>query len=282
MKERLIRIIFTIIGTGLLALSTALFIIPYNILTGGIAGLAIILHPILPMLTKDMIAAGSSVVLFVIGAISLGKDFSIRTILSTVVYSPLLILFSRMLKPVEVEPLLACLYGGLLGGIGVGLVLRQGGSTGGMDVPPLMMNKYFGINVAKGILVVDGLTVLLGLIEYNLGNVLLGLISVYFTNIGVEKALETGGTKGKEIKIISDKYEEIINEIHASLDRGTTLLDGSGGYTKKDRKVILCITKDEQAQKVIDIVNKYDDSAFVIVSDVTTVKGEGFTIPVRL
>ncbi len=282
MKERLIRIIFTIIGTGLLALSTALFIIPYNILTGGIAGIAIILHPILPMLTKDMIAAGSSVVLFVIGAISLGKDFSIRTILSTVVYSPLLILFSRMLKPVEVEPLLACLYGGLLGGIGVGLVLRQGGSTGGMDVPPLMMNKYFGINVAKGILVVDGLTVLLGLIEYNLGNVLLGLISVYFTNIGVEKALEIGGTKGKEIKIISDKYEEIISEIHASLDRGTTLLDGSGGYTKKDRKVILCITKDEQAQKVIDIVNKYDDSAFVIVSDVTTVKGEGFTIPVRL
>lgn len=282
MKERIIRIIFTIIGTGLLALSTALFIIPYNILTGGIAGLSIILHPMLPMLTKDMIASLSSIILFIIGAIFLGKEFSLKTILSTIVYSPLLLFFSRTLKPVEVEPLLACLYGGLLGGIGVGLVLKEGGSTGGMDVPPLLMNKFFGINVAKGILVVDGLTVLFGLIEYNLGNVLLGLISVYFTNIGVEKALEIGGTKGKEIKIISDKYEEIINEIHKNLDRGTTLLNGSGGYTKKDKKVILCITKDEQTQSVIDIVNKYDDSAFVIVSDVTTVKGEGFTIPVRL
>ncbi|MDO4501173.1 MAG: YitT family protein [Erysipelotrichaceae bacterium] len=282
MKEKFKRILATIVGTVILALAVSMFIIPYNILTGGVAGVAIILHPLIPEVPKDVIASSVSIVMFVVGTICLGKEFSFKTALSAIIYSPLLIIFSRHLPTVEVEPLIACIYGGLLGGLGVGLVMRYGGSTGGMDVPPLLLKKYFNLDLSKGIFIVDALTVGMGLLEYNLGVVLFGLISVYVMNIGVQKALEVGGSRAKEIKFVSNRYQEIIDEIHTDLNRGSTIIDASGGYTKEERKMVMCVVKESQTQHVIDIVNKYDETAFIVVLDVTAVHGEGFTFAARM
>lgn len=276
MKKRLYRICFTLIGTALLALSSALFILPNNILTGGVAGVAVIISPLIKV-SSDIVAAVLNLLLFIIGFIFLGKEFAIRTSISSISYTPFLLLFTRVLPVVETEQLLACLYGGLLGGIGVGLVFRVGGSTGGMDVPPLIMKKYLHIDETKGIQMVDGLTVILGFIRYGLTAVLLGLISVYFTSLGVKKTLEIGESNAKEVKIISDCYEEISNDIHIKLDRGTTLLDGEGGYTKNPKKVLMCVVYDDQYYELLDIVNKHDKNAFVISSEIKDVHGEGFS-----
>lgn len=282
MYERIKRIALIILGTAILALSSSMFIIPYNILTGGVAGVSIILQPMIPIIGKDVIASILSISLFVIGSILLGKEFAVKTFLSTVIYSPLLIIFTRTLPSVEVEPVLASLYGGLLAGIGVGLVLKQGGSTGGMDVPPLLINKFLGFKLSRSIYFTDALTVVFGFLEYNLGHVLLGLVSVYFSNVGIEKTLEVSGQSAKELKIVSEKYKEIIQEIHEKLERGTTLLDAEGGYTLKNKKVILCIVEDSETDKIINIVNKHDNGAFVIVSEVKNVHGEGFSYTARI
>ncbi|MDO4198192.1 MAG: YitT family protein [Erysipelotrichaceae bacterium] len=281
-REEIRKILFTVLGSILLAFSTAVFIIPNNVLTGGVSGVSIILSPLVPSISKQHIASFLSVMMFIIGRIFLGKDFAVNTVLSTIVYSLSLVIIPWNRIIVNVEPLIACLYGGLLGGIGVGIVMRQGGSTGGMDVPPLMMNRYFGLDVSKGILIVDALTVIIGLIEYDAPSVLYGLISVYFTSLGVEKAISFGGTRAKEIRIISDSYEKINEDILTVLDRGTTIYEASGGYTKNDKKVLSCVVEDKQYQTVMDIINRYDEYAFVIVNDVQDVHGEGFSVPVRI
>lgn len=276
MKKILYRILFTLIGTALLALSSALFILPNNILTGGVAGVAVILSPIINI-DADIVASAVNIILFIVGYIFLGKEFAIRTSISAITYTPLLLLFTRLLPAVQTEQLLACLYGGLLGGLGVGLVFRVGGSTGGMDVPPLIMKKYFHIDENKGIQIVDGLTVIFGFIQYGLTAVLLGLISVYFSSLGVRKILELGQSSAKEVKIISDCYKEISLEIHSKLERGTTILSGEGGYTGNMKKVLMCVVYDDQYYDLLDIVNKYDKSAFVISSETKDVHGEGFS-----
>ena len=281
MKMKLRKIFFVILGTALLSLSSALFILPNNILTGGVAGISIILHPLLGGVSKDIIASFASVILFIVGTIFLGKEFALKTFLSTIVYSLFTILFTRYLKPVEVEPLLACLYGGIIGGVGVGIVFRQGGSTGGMDVPPLILNKYFNIDVSKGIFIIDTITVSAGLLEYNIETVLIGLISVYFTSIGVNKMITFGAISAKEIKIVSDKYELITEKI-LKLDRGVTLFKAYGGYTGEDKNVIMCIVSDNEYQTVLDIISEVDPRAFTVVTETKEVRGEGFSVPVRI
>ena len=276
------NIIFTVIGTLILAYSASAFIIPNNILTGGVSGISIIISPALPHVDKQIIAAGLSVLTFGVGVIFLGRKFAVSTFISTVVYSLAMMVFAIYPVAIEIEPLLASVYGGLLGGVGIGIVMRQGGSTGGMDVPPLIMDKYFHIEVSKGILVVDAITVFFGLIEYNLSAVLTGLISVYFTSLGAKKMMDFGASSAKEVKIISDKYREINDEILEKIDRGTTMYQATGGYTGADRKVLVCVCFDNQYQTVLDTINKYDDKAFVVVTDVHDVHGEGFTTPVRI
>ena len=276
------NIFFTVTGTLILAYSASAFLIPNNILTGGVSGISVIVSPVMPNVDKQIIAAGLSVLTFVIGVLFLGKKFVVSTVLSTVVYSLAMTVFTIYPVAIEIEPLLASVYGGLLGGAGIGIVMRQGGSTGGMDVPPLIMEKYFRIEVSKGILVVDAITVFFGLIEYNLSAVLTGLISVYFTSLGVKKMIDFGASSAKEIKIISDKYREINDEILDKIDRGTTMYQATGGYTGQDRKVLVCVCFDNQYQTVLDTINKYDDKAFVVVTDVHDVHGEGFTAPVRI
>lgn len=276
------KIFLTILGTFCLALSAGLFIIPNNILSGGVAGIAVAISPLISFIPKEYISSFITIAMFVIGTITLGKDFAMKTLISSFVYPPLLLFVTNMLKPIELDPILATLYGGLLGGIGIGIVFRQGGSTGGMDVPPLIINKYFGIKVSTALLITDGLSIMLGLIYYGLPQVLLGFIAVYCTSYGCGKIISLGGTKSKEFKIISNLYEEIADEIHKTVDRGTTIFYGEGGYTHEKRKILMCVVEEGQYQQVLDVINAKDPKAFVVVTDINDVHGEGFSFAKRI
>ncbi|MDO4940427.1 MAG: YitT family protein [Erysipelotrichaceae bacterium] len=283
MLKKIKNILCIILGCFVLAVGVESFILPYNILSGGVAGIAVLLKPFIPI-SEETVVVVLNILLFALGTAFLGREFAINTVVATAAYPICLVVAEKIIPSFEVEPLIAAIYGGLLGGIGTAICIHNGGSTGGMDIPPLIIEKYFNFDVSKEIMVCDALTVSCGLWIYGIEPVLIGLICVFLYSFGVEKfmSLYDGRLASKRIEIISDHYDEIISDIHITVDRGTTLLDASGGYTYKPKKVILCVVPEKDYQKVIDIVNKYDKSAFIIVSQTYDVHGEGFTFEGRL
>lgn len=275
-KETIVDFIILILGNVILVTAVAYFIIPFEILSGGMAGIAVALKPILPI-SEQAIINSIIVITFISGSLVLGKGFVVKTILSTIFYPILLNILLRYPINLDIPKTLASIYAGVLGGIGIGLVLRQGGSTGGMDVPPLIINKFTGIKIGTSILVIDGLTVLLGLWTYGLESVLIGLLSVYTTGLMIDKVLTVGGLPAKTCHIISDHYSEILVKIHQELDRSATIIEAKGGYSGQDKKVLLCVIPAQQYRLLQNIVDGIDKDAFMIVSDTTEVLGEGFS-----
>ena len=279
-KKQIINSITVVVGTFILAIAVETFIIPYRILSGGVAGIAVALHPILHI-SATLIANSVLIILLIIGSIFLGKDFLKNTVLSCVAYPIFTSLLTGRIH-VAIDPILASLYGGLIAGAGVGIVLETGASTGGMDIPPLIINKLTGIKLSTLVLITDFLTVLLGLFVYDLSAVLLGLVSVFASSAAISKVLTINGTVSKAVQIISVKYEDILKEIDAQLERGATLLQGYGSYTGEEKRIILCVVSDRQYGTLIEIVKEIDPSAFIITTDATDMHGEGFTYGFRI
>lgn len=277
------NIVFIILGNFILAIGIGCFVLPFNILSGGVAGIAVLLKPFVTI-NEEIIVIILDILFFVMGSIFLGKKFALNTIVSAISYPICLIIVDHYIPSFSVEPLVAALYGGLIGGIGIGICMKNGGSTGGTDVPPLIFEKYFGLDVSKCVMIFDAITVILGLWIYDIEAVLIGLICVFFDSFAIEKVMSfyDGRSISKRIEIISDKYQEIISDIHIELERGTTIISGKGGYTDDQKCVILCIVPQKDYQSVIDIVDRHDKKAFVVVSETYDVHGEGFTFEGRL
>lgn len=281
-KHLVIEIISLVVGNAILAFAIGLFLLPSNILSGGVSGISLLISPFIS-LDESTIVLILSVGLLLVGGIFLGGKFVINSSVSSVLYPVILIGVEYLFEPPNVEPILAAVFGGLLSGVGVGIVVRQGASTGGMDIPPLIINKLTSFDVAKAVMLTDALTVLGGLFVYGIEEVLIGLVAVFLSGQGLRWALTYGrGTSAKELQIISDDYEVINKEILVVLERGTTLLEASGGYTSEKKKVLLVVVEQSEYQKVLDIVNKHDPDAFIIVVDATDVHGLGFSDIVRI
>ena len=280
MKKHIKNAFLLVIGNYLLALAVGMFILPYNILSGGVAGIAVALEPLLkidPTVMINVLVIG----LFIVGALVLGRNFAISTAISTFLY-PFFLTFTNQGIDIGVDPILASLYGGLLAGIGVGMVLRTGSSTGGMDVPPLVLHKYTHVEISTWVLIVDGITVALGLWTYGLHAVLIGFISVWTCAFAINKVLIFGGQNAKTVYIISDKYSEILAYIHDHLDRGTTLIEARGGFTGDEKPVILTVIMKNQYPALSQSVKEIDSHAFLIVSDATEVSGFGFSFDYKV
>ena len=279
-KKQIVNSITVVVGTFILAIAVETFIIPYRILSGGVAGIAVALQPLLHV-SATLIANSVLIILLTIGGFILGTEFLKNTVLSCIAYP----IFTSILNGrvnVVVDPILASFYGGLVAGAGIGIVLKTGASTGGMDIPPLIINKLTGIKLSTLVLITDFLTVLLGLFVYDLSAVLLGLVSVFMTSVAISKVLTINGTVSKAVQIISVKYEDILKEIDAQLERGATLLQGYGSYTGEEKRIILCVVSERQYGTLIEIVKEIDPSAFIITTDATDMHGEGFTYGFRI
>ncbi len=281
LKQKGKDIIWVVAGNAVLALAVSMFILPYDILSGGVAGIAVALQPLIPLpvtLMVNLLVVG----LFILGACFLGKEFAMKTILSSLIYPVFLTFFSGRVPMLDLDPILASLYGGLLGGMGVGMALRTGASTGGMDIPPLIVHKLTHIEIAKLVLITDALTVLLGAFTYGLEAVLIGFVSVWASSVAIDKMLMFGGQQAKAIQIISDQYEQIIERIHSELDRGTTLIEAQGGYTHEKRKIVLVVITKNQYPALMEMVTAIDKEAFVIANDTHEVKGFGFSFEFKV
>lgn len=278
MKSKVFELGVILGGNLILAFATACFILPYNIVTGGVAGVAVVLEPLFHIPAQWTIN-GIVGIMFVVGTVFLGKEFAMKTIISSVAYPVFLNLLMAFpfAMPQDMDPILASLYGGIFTGIGVGLVMRMGASTGGMDIPPLVIHKFTNFPLSKLVFITDVLTVALGLIAYGVNNVLIGLISVYVGSRMIDAALTFGAKHSKSLEIISSEYEKMLPYIHDNLYRGSTLIEAEGGYTGDKKKILLTAISSNQYNSLMQYVYSVDKEAFVIVHDVLEVRGYGFT-----
>ena len=280
--KRIKKILMIELGTFIFALSVGLFILPERILTGGVAGITALLADFVPI-SEDILTIILNTFLFVLGSVLLGKEFFLNTLIYSASYPFALLIVTRLLPEYQVDPLLASLYGGLMGGVSMGIMFRNGGSSGGTDALALIAEKYFRIKVSTAVMIMDSITVLAGLFIYGLNSVLIGMISVILTSISLEKTMNIyGGIQAKRFEIISDKYEEIAADIHGIVERGSTVLDVTGGYTGNRKKMLLVIVSDDQYSTVKEIIDRHDPTAFVIISEAKDINGEGFTYEPRI
>ena len=281
-KEMLQDTLWILAGNIALAMGVAWFILPNDVLTGGLAGVAIALEPLIH-LNPELVINVLTVVLFLAGSVILGKKFAAKTILSTICYPLLLTLLSYLAKNVIapdtfiMDKYLATIYGGALMGIGVGCVFRTGASTGGMDIPPLIINKYTHIPLPTLVLIVDALTVLLGAAVYGLQAALTGILSVWVSSYMINKTMMIGGHDARNVMIVSNKHKEIMDRIHEALERGTTILEATGGYSSEKRPVIMAVVAKKQLPELQHLVSHIDPEASVIDMEANEVQGLGFT-----
>ena len=276
------KILMIELGTFIFALAIGLFILPSKILSGGVAGITALLSNFVP-LSEDIMTIILNSGLFVLGSIFLGKDFFMNTLIFSVSYPFMLLFVTRIMPSYEIDPLLASVYGGVIGGIGIGIMFRNGGSSGGTDAIALIIEKYFHVKVSTVIMVMDALTVLLGLYIYGINSVLIGLICVFLMTFAIDNTMEAyGSIKAKKFEIISDKYEEIQSVILEKISRGTTVIDAEGGYTGNKKKMLMVVVSDDQYALVKETIDSIDPEAFVIITDTNDVNGLGFSYEPRM
>lgn len=280
--KKIKSILMILLGTFVFAIAIGMFILPGKILSGGVAGITALLSNYISI-SEDIITIIINTGLFLLGSIFLGRTFFANTLIFSVAYPFMLLFVTRILPSYEIEPLLAAVYGGIIGGIGIGLMFRNGGSSGGTDAIALIIEKYFKVKVSRVIMVMDAITVLAGLYVYGLNAVLIGLICVFLMTFAIEKTMDIyGGTTAKKFEIISDKYEAIADDVHKIVSRGSTLLNVTGGFTGIEKKMLVVVVSEDQYSSIKEIIEKHDPSAFVIISDTKDVNGEGFTYEPRM
>lgn len=258
-----------------------------GILGGGTSGFSLILRNLFfsnstnSYIVIENIVTITTIILFIIGTIFLGKKFAFQTLLSTILCPVFLYIFKLDIfdflheEFTLFDPIVSAVIGGLLMGVGCGIIYKIGGSTGGFDVPGLIINKFTRIKLSILFFIQDGLLVILALVaNFSLYEIIIGLISVLAYSLAVSLTQRIG-YESYFCDIISDKWEEINTEI-LKLDRGTTLVDVVGGFTGRKRKMIKTMIGKNQYLTIIDIVKKIDPEAFVSISSTHEVFGEGY------
>lgn len=276
-KKTLRNIVGILIGNTIYALAVLLFIVPNGLITGGSTGLAIAANHAfsLPITTFVSIF---NLGMFVVGFLVLGKTFALTTLISTFYYPFILSIFEKTIGYTQItsDPLLAALVGGVMIGSAIGIVIKCNASTGGMDIPPLVINKKLGIPVSVSMYVFDFIILLMQVFYTNQEMVLYGLVLVCTYTLVLDKVLMIGQSQ-TEVMIVSQEYEKINEAIIQKLDRGTTMLKSVTGYMKNEYPVIMTVVSHRELPKLNELVLSMDEHAFMIVSRVNEVKGRGFT-----
>jgi len=269
-----------IIGTGILAFGIACFYDPIGLVTGGFSGLAIVIKHVTEVFVEGGIPLWlTNIVLnvpvFIFAYIFKGKKFIGKTLFGTLMLSAWLMIIPEI-DMVEGDLMIAALFGGVCAGAGIGFVIRVGATTGGTDmVSALIQLKMRHFSIVQILLVIDGIVVLLGLFVFGMRPTLYAMIGIV-VQTKVSDLIVEGFNYSKAAYIITNEHEEVAKRIMTELERGVTGLQAKGMYTQEDKCVLYCIVTQKEIIGLKDIVNEVDPSAFVIVSDVKEVLGEGF------
>ena len=275
------NILLLLLGNLILACGTSFFILPNNILSGGVTAISIILDSLLGINRVFTIYA-LNIVLFILGAVCLGKAFAAKALMSTILYPTFIALLSPFYDPefCAVDPILAAIFAGVIMGTGLGLVFRANGSSGGMDIPALILHKYLHIPQGNAVFVIDFLTVSAGLMVFGLNSLLTGILTIFTTSNVINMVLTFGGENAQNVMIISNNWETIRDYLLKDLARGVTILEGTGAYSNEHRPVLMCVVKTREYAKFQREIGTIDPEAFIIVNSVHEVRGMGFSYAV--
>ena len=262
------------VGVVLTALALVLFLIPNKIAAGGVSGLAtVVFHTIGLPVGMTMLAI--NIPLFLFGVKELGLKLGMKTLFGIITMAVSIDFLRPIVTPLTADPFLAALYGGILGGIGVGIVLKSGGTLGGTDLAAQLLRKFTGLTSGQGLLIVDAFVIAIAAIFFNVELALFGLIGLFATAKVIDLVQE-GFSYTKAAIIISDDPEKVTEEIFNGLNRGVTVLKGQGAYSGKERDVLLVVISQTEVTRLKILVRNIDQNAFVIITDVHEALGEGF------
>ena len=279
MKDKVKMFASIVLGNALLAFAICAFVVPNGFMLGGATGIALALQRFLPAVPLSVWSAVINGVLFVLGWVCMGRQFAAASLLSTVIYPLFVALFEWL--PVgtlfQADILTCALFASVLAGLGIGIVVRVGGSTGGMDIPPCILQKYKGIPVGTSMMFFDTAIVVLQVLLQGLDGVLHSILIIFLISTVVNRTVITGESK-VQIIIISPDYERIRREILDTLDSGATMLNIETGYAAESQKAVFCVTYAKKYPAVRDAALRVDPKAFIVTTDVKNVNGSGYTL----
>lgn len=264
-------------GNAVMAAGIVLFILPSGLITGGTTGLGIIMEH-LTGLSIPVFSAIFNIIMFLLGLICLGKTFAATTLVSTFLSPLMLAVFQGIVGDfVLCDDILICvLVGGFCVGASIAMIVRAGSSTGGMDIPPLLLQKYMGIPVSKSLYAFDFVIVIGQALIVAPDMLLYGVLLVVVYSLVVDKLMAMGDAQ-LQLQIVSEKADEIRQAILQDVDRGVTLLHGQTGYHQRETDVLFTIISPRERHRTEQLIRKIDPHAFIIISHVTRVSGRGFS-----
>lgn len=277
MKKNITNILMVLLGNLILAFDVAAFILPYGFVMGGATGIGLALEHYLSW-DLSIVISLVNVVLWTTGLLLLGKNFAMNTFVSSVSYPLFLSFFQKVefLGHLTDDHLMAALFAGGLLGLGIAIVMRGGASTGGLDVIPLALNKYFHFPVAPIMYLCDFVALALQVSFSDTEQVLYGILLLLLSSLTLNYML-LNGKRRVQLMIISNEYKQIKDKL-LKMDMGATLLDMETAYTSKKQQAVLVITDNRRMYQVMDMVEEIDDKAFITVSSTNEVHGRGFTM----
>lgn len=267
-----------ILGNMLYALAVKLFLLPSGLITGGTTGIALVMNHVAGV-PVSLFVLVFNVVMLAAGYLLLGRTFAVTTVVSTFVYPLSLELFNQVLGDLVVtrDIILCMFFSGLGIGAALGIVIRAGASTGGMDIPPLVLNRYFKIPVSVSMYVFD-FCILIAQMFYNPPEkILYGILLVLVYTMVLDKLMLMGTTR-TEVKVVSPRAQEIRQAILRQMDRGVTMLEARTGYLDQDTQMIFSVISNRELPGVEKLIREIDPESFMVVSRVSEVRGRGFSM----
>jgi uncharacterized membrane-anchored protein YitT (DUF2179 family) len=274
-KNQIIRIIYILFGSFVYSMAINALYIPHQLLSGGATGIAMMLEYLFSIPVSISLAA-LNVPLFLGGYRSLGKRFVFLSIIAVLSSSIFLAFTRNWVIPVE-NPMIAAIFGGLISGIGSGVIIKNRGSLGGSDIIAIIVNKYLSFSIGGIGMAINAIILTFAAFLFNVEMAMLTMIAIFVGQKAVD-AIQEGFNHQKTIIIVSDKSEEIAEELLEKVKRGITFIEGSGAYTGKDRKLIYMVVRTMELSRTRDIVHRIDPAAFLSIIDTREVQGKGFNV----
>ena len=269
--------VLILVGAFIQALSLRLFLVPTQLVSGGISGAGQLLNYVFKTPIGLVVVLGN-IPLFVLGWRYLGGPrFAARTMLSILSFSVFtdLLIYLTGTSPITDDIVLNTLYGGITLGVGLGIVYLGRGTSGGTDILGRILNRNFGISISMAYLMTDSLVVLLAGFVFGWERALYGLILIYVSGVAADMVSQ-GYNFTKATYIITVKQDEVINAIQTQLERGVTIIPVKGGYSQQEKSMLFCVVSSAEVTRLKTLVHDIDPGAFMVVGQVSETLGEGF------
>ena len=278
-KRAAITLLCVLSGNALLAFLVAAFIIPHDIIMGGTTGIGIVLHEALPQMDVSLFVLILNSILLLVGLFALGKKFAVTTVASSFLYPVFLGLFQRIpgIDSMTDNALIAAVFAGTLMGVALGLVMRVGSSTGGMDIVTLVLNKYTHMAVSIWVYITDIIVIGGQALFHPAEKTLLGIIVLVLETIVLDKAMILGKSQ-IQIFVISEAYEQIRMALMKQTEAGVTMTLIETGWLKKQQQGVLCVIPQRKLYAATELIQHIDPQAFITITQIREVRGQGFTI----